>query len=136
MTPLLDLFPILKPQVKRYGDCHAHGLIEWENKIDPVLYELTKRPALKKVRLFLAGIKVSFTGTDDAFYDFLKKEGKNSNFPEPQIFIHAYSGVDDLALLRRLKEFPDETPQTEIEDYWVGESEEAISLLIINPEKA
>ena len=136
MPPLLDSFPTLKSRVKRYGEVQPHSLIAWENKIDPVLYELGKRAGVKKTKVVLDNRKVSFNGTDGEFYDFLKKAGREHFFTEPQLFLHVYGNVNDLAVLRRLKEFPDETPRGEIEAYWLAESSEAASILIINPEKA
>ncbi|OGR88712.1 MAG: hypothetical protein A3A86_02045 [Elusimicrobia bacterium RIFCSPLOWO2_01_FULL_60_11] len=133
---ILDSFPDLRSQVKRYGETHPHSLIEWENKVDPVLYELDKRQGVKKTKSVVEGKKIAFSGTGGALYDFLKEKGQGHAFTEPDLFLHVYSDLDDLALLRRVKEFPDETPRAEITDYWVGESAEASSILILNPEKA
>ena len=136
MSNLLDSFPILKTQVKHYETVHPHSIIEWENKIDPVLLELQKTPGLKRTKVVLDGKKVSFVGNDESFYRFVKTTGRENFFTEPQLFLYVYSGLTDLGLLRRLKEFPDESPRAEIEAYWLAESSEAASLILINPEKA
>ena len=133
---ILDSFPAFKSQVKRYGESRPHSLVEWENKVDPVLYELSKLKGVKKTRVTLEGKNISFSGTDAALYGFLKEKGRDGAFTDPHLFLHSYAFLDDLALLRRVKEFPDETSRGEIMDYWVGESAEASSILILNPEKA
>ncbi len=137
MAPLLlEPFPALKAFVKRYEEVRLHSLIDWENRIDPALYDLNKKSGVKKTKVIFNGKKVAFCGTDSAMFDFLKTNGREHFFMEPQIFLYSYSGLDDLSILRRLKEFPDETPSEEIKDYWLAESDETGSILIINPEKA
>ena len=136
MAFLLDSFPSLKKQVPHYGKVLPHSLIEWENKIDPALFELSKISGIKKTKVFLDGRKVAFCGNDEGFLRFLKSSGAEQQFTEAQFFLYVYGGLDDLSILRRLKEYPDETGRSEIEAYWLAESIESASLIIINPEKA
>ena len=131
---LLDSFPTLKSQVRHYESVLPHSLLEWENKIDPVLFELAKMAGVKRTKVVLDGKKVAFVGNDEGFYQFLKINGQEHFFTEPQIFLYVFSGLSDLSILRRLKEYPDETPRVEIEAAWAAESSEAASLIIINPE--
>ena len=136
MARLLDTVPALKKQIKNYEKVIPHSLIEWENKIDPALMDLAKLPAVKRTKVLLDQMKVSFVGNDEGFYQFLKKNGRERFFTEPQIFLYVFSGLSDLAVLRRLKEYPDESSRAEIEAYWLAESPEAASIILINPEKA
>ena len=136
MARLLDSVPALKKQIKNYEKAIPHSIIEWENKIDPALMDLAKLPSIKRTKVVLDQKKVSFVGNDEGFYQFLKKNGRERFFTEPQIFLYVYSGLSDLAVLRRLKEYPDESSRAEIEDYWLAESPEAASIILINPEKA
>ena len=108
---ILDSSPTLKSIVKRYASVQAHSLIDWENRIDPALYELGKMPGVKKTKVLLDEKRISFCGNDAGFYDFLKEKGREDFFTESRIFLYVYSGLHDLGLLRRLKEFPDETPR-------------------------
>ena len=134
---LLDSFPEIKSKVKHYERVLPHSLIDWENKIDPVLFELAKMPGTKKTKVFLDnGRKAAYCGNVDAWLEHIKKSGREQHFTEAQLFLYVYGGLTDLSLLRRIKEFPDETPRGEIEAYWLAESVEAASILIINPEKA
>ena len=110
--------------------------MEWENKIDPVLFELGKIPGLQRASLSLDGGKVAFSGNDQGFLQFLKNSGHEEQFKQAQLYIYVYGGLTDLAILRRLKEYPDETSRSEIEEYWLAESVEGASIIIINPEKA
>ncbi len=136
MPKLLDSFPSLKNQVKRYSEVRSHSIIEWEDKVDPVLYELSKLSGVMKTKVVLDDKKTAFCGNDDSLCSFLKAKGREHFFTEPQLFVYSYGGLTDLSILRRLNEFPDETPRAEIEAYWIAESVEAASILIINPEKA
>lgn len=134
---LLDSFPTLKARVQLYESVVPHSIIEWENKIDPVLFELSKISGVKRAKVFLdKKQKVAYCGNDEPFLQFLKKSGRDQHFTEAQLFLYVYSGLTDLGLLRRLKEYPDETSRAEIEAYWLAESVEAASILIVNPEKA
>ena len=136
MPGLLDSFPTLKSRIKQYEKVLPHSLIDWENKIDPVLFELSKTSGVKKTKVVLDNKKVAFVGNDEDFYQFLKTKGREHYFTEAQLFLYVFSGLNDLAILRRLKEYPDEAGRSEIEAFWLAESTEAASLILINPEKA
>ena len=86
MPRLLDGFPTLKSQVKNYERVQPHTLIEWENKIDPVLFELTKIPKVKKTKVVLDSRKVAFVGNDEGFYQWVKTSGREHFFTESSCF--------------------------------------------------
>ena len=145
---LLDRSPLLLQKIINYENVLPHTPEEWENKIDPVLFELGKREDTVQVRFKVDGEEVLFTGNDPDFADFVERGRKRdpstalgmvsrSNHPsiKPGLFLYVFSGLTDLAILRRLKEYPDETDRAEIEAYWLAECAEARSIIVINREK-
>jgi hypothetical protein len=105
----------------------------WEERIIPAVFELQKTPGIQRLACCVENKEVSFLGNDPVMTAFLQE-----NFPQipphqPQFHLYVFSGIKDLGILRRMNEFPDETPRAEIEDSWVGVCEEASSMMITNP---
>ncbi len=129
---LLDLFPSLQSQIIRYDSVLPHSLEEWENKMDPALFELGKMSGLEKRSAFVDGKEILFQGNDAGLLRFISDRGQRADFKKPDLFLYGFQGLNDLAILRRMKEYPDETSRVEIEAYWLAECVEAKSLIVVN----
>ena len=133
MPKLLTPFPILAEKIINYEQALSHSLEEWENKVDPVLFELARSGGVQNLKFLLGDARIQYAGNDPVFARFLASRGRTSEFPKADLFLYVYSGLTDLAILRRLKEYPDETDRSEIEAPWIAECEEAKSIILINP---
>jgi hypothetical protein len=104
----------------------------WEDRILPLVAELEAAGTLPKQTYELDGRRVQLIGGDDRLLRALGARPGGPELAEPALYLYALSGLKDPSVLRRFKEFPDETPQAELEEPWAGECREARVLILLN----
>ncbi len=105
----------------------------WEGRIMPLLYEMRDYPSVQAFACTIDLTQISLMSNDEALIAALRPTERKLGFvPEPQHHFYVFSGVKDLSILRRFKDFPDETPREDLEEFWVGECAEIRSAIILN----
>lgn len=112
------------------------SLEQWENKIDPAIFDLQKSEGVRKINCLIDNLKIKFLGNDLQVIHFLTPYAEEKNKIGPvfksELNLYIFCGLTDLAILRRIKEYPDETDRSEIEAAWSAECRENGSLIIVN----
>ncbi len=105
---------------------------EWENRINPVLFELGRRNDIRRSDISVHGRKICLIGNDQLFLDFIHENIAASGEIGADSFFYAFGGLTDLSILRRFKEYPDETSRSELENPWVAECPDEKSFIFVN----
>lgn len=103
----------------------------WEDRITPLLAELEQK-GLRKRSYSLENQRVQLIGDDDLLLQSLGAKPGGDELAEPALFLYCFAHLKDASVLRRFKEFPDETPQRELEEPWAGECAQARVLIVLN----
>ena len=104
----------------------------WEDRILPLLSELGREGGLRACEFSAGGEKVGFLGNDRRFLEKLGDKESQAGVVRPDLFLVAFSGLTDLSVLRRFKDYPDETGRNQLEEPWVAECVQARSLIVLN----
>lgn len=135
MPSFIDSFPFLRSKISNLESTQALSLEEWENKIDPSLMELDGRSDVERSSFDIEGRRVLYIGNDRVLRDFLKARGKTGEISNPELILYSFTGLKELPILRRMKEYPDETDRSEIEAPWAAECAEARSIILVNVDR-
>lgn len=105
----------------------------WEERIMPLLYDLKEYPSIQTFACAIDQSQVSVMSNDEALIAALRTAERRLGFvPAPQFHLYVFSGIKDLSILRRFKDFPDETPREDLEAFWIGECADRRSAIILN----
>jgi len=106
---------------------------EWYDRILFALDYLSQRPDVKECKRLIEGTVVTYIGDHPMIYKlFLNHTQTVSQEQDATEWIYAFSDVKDPEYLRRLNEYPDETPQAELEAPFAIICENVRSLIAIN----
>lgn len=106
----------------------------WEDRILPALFNLEKDEHVMKMDYEIENKKIHYVGNQGKFLERLNFKVSAIQSPqEPDTTLYVFKNLSDLSILRRLKDFPDETAELELLAPWVGECKELDSLLVVNP---
>ncbi len=105
----------------------------WEERIMPLLYDLKDYPSIQTFACAIDQAQISVTSNDEALITALRPAERRMGFvPAPQFHFYVFSGFRDLSVLRRFKDFPDETPREDLIAFWIGECADRHSIIILN----
>ncbi|MBI2119947.1 MAG: hypothetical protein HYT97_10045 [Elusimicrobia bacterium] len=106
----------------------------WEDRILPALSNLEKISSMVKIGCEIENKKIQYIGNEKKFLDHLNLKHSNIQFfQKAETILYVFGGLSDLSILRRLKDFPDETDALELTAPWAGECKEMNSILVVNP---
>ena len=120
----------------------------WEGRILPLLYELELAGKFRRRMVQFEGAALQLladVNALDAFVPFLSMSASSdaalsaanasSDAAQAAINVYIFDACTDLSVLRRFKEYPDETERAALESFWVGYSQENAAFLFVNPGK-
>ncbi|OGR52361.1 MAG: hypothetical protein A3I11_00430 [Elusimicrobia bacterium RIFCSPLOWO2_02_FULL_39_32] len=106
----------------------------WEDRILPALSNLEKMCGMLRMECEIENKKILYIGNEKKFLDQLNCKISAIQSPQKaETMLFVFGGLTDLSILRRLKDFPDETDALELTAPWAGECKEMNSILVINP---
>ena len=107
----------------------------WEGRILPLLYELELAGKFRRRMVQFEGAALQLLADVNALDAFVSFLPASSDAAQAAVNVYIFDACTDLSVLRRFKEYPDETERAALESFWVGYSQENAAFLFVNPSK-